>query len=380
MINWKTFLAGVFAFGLGIKYTPEDKNEGRDGIYERTGSKDISRELRLKLIGLRLNIQRAAEDKKIILDGPFFEKRREAEELTYKISEAIRERERDIERLADAYHQMFRCKADAGSSEADYWKHKIKSKAIDAEILYGEKNDPKMLVRELEKFKSSSLDTNENISTIGHHIAEARYFERCLEEATGNGLFGLFDMYQDYRRAKFARECEEAAVLADAMEFIDERFDTVLNCMPQNTADYRRVLRNNFLKFLEDVETVDETSLPLSARYLGYEQQKEWIRACTVNRTSTYLYSVDEARAQCFADILRAYDRNGFVPFLDFELNEVARMSAALNENGLMSESACYLDSYLFGSSRNYTLPFFSDAAADRQDYLKLCLDYTGFR
>lgn len=379
MLNWRTFLAGLFALGLGIKYTPECKNAESGEVYKKDADKNISRELKLKLAGLMLNMQRAAEDKKIILDGPFFEKIREAGELTYKISEAIRERERDIERLADEYYQMFRCKADAGSGEADYWRRKIKLKAIDAEVLYGERNDPAILVQELKKFRNSRLDTKEDFSTIGHHIAEARYFERCLGEATGNDPSGLFDMYQDYRRAKFARECEEAAILAGAIGFMDERFDAVLTCVPQSVANYGTALRENFRKFLEDVETIDETSLSLSARYLGYEQQKEWVRACTTNRNRTHIYSIEEAKANCFADIVRAYDRGGFVPFLDFEIGEIARMSAVLNESGLMSESACYLDAYLFGSGRNYILPSFPDAAADRLDYLRLCLDYTRF-
>ncbi len=379
MTNWKTMLGAVLALGIGTtayKTYAVYKNETHKQDTKKTNPR-LQEEIRLKLVGMFLNIKKLSDDERQISESPFFREREEASLLADEISEEISGRDKEIEALADKYYRMFRCKIGGNSESADYWRHEIRIIAGGIEVLCGERNDPSILARELEKFKRSRLDINEDQPSIGHHLAKARYFERCLEEASGEDTSGLFDMYQDYRKAKFARECEEAAILADAMGFADERFDTILKCVPKNSTDYKKTFRDNFLNFLEDVKTVDESALALSARYLGYEQQNEWVMACTTNRIRTHLYGTDEAKAQCFADIIRAYDRSGFVPFLDFELEEIARMSSVLNDNNLMSESGCYLDAYLFGSHRRYVPVLSFDEPSNSQDYLALCLAYT---
>jgi len=380
MPNWKFILGGALSMGLcaTIHHINSHYAEQPDNKTNKNTETDTSGELRLKLVGLKLNIYRNSAN--ITFEDPFLEKIEEIRMLTEEIGGVLRERDSDIEALAEEYYRMFRCESNEKPEDADHWRQEIRVKAAYMEILYGNRNDPSILSRELEALLKSRLDISEDIESIGHHAAEARYFERCLEEASGEGAYGLLDMYRDYRKARFARECEEAAILADAMGFEDEKFDTLSKCVPRNMTDYAQNLRDNLERFLYAVETSDEEGIVNSVKHINYEQQRGWVNACTAGRFRSGIYGREEARARCFSEIVRAYDRSGFVPFLDFELDEIERMSLVLNRNRAMDESACYLDAYLFGSGRHHFLPLYFEEPAGRQDYLNLCLSYTNFR
>ncbi len=378
MFNWKFVLGSVLSIGLyATIFYINPYAEPLDNKADRNTETDSSR--KLKLVGLKLNIYRNSAN--IAFEDPFLEKTEEIRRLTEEIDEVLRERDSDIEALAEEYYRMFRCGTDKDTKDADHWRQEIRLKATHMEIMYGERNDPSILSGELEALLKSRLNISEDIESIGHHAAEARYFERCLGEASGEDAYGLLDMYRDYRMARFvAKECEEAAILADAMGFEDEKFDTLSKCVSRNRTDYAQNLRDNFDRFLHAVETSGEEGITTSVKHINYEQQGEWVNACTAGRFRSGIYGREEARARCFAEIVMAYDRSGFLPFLDFELDEIERMSLVLNRNRAMDESACYLDSYLFGNGRHHFLPLDFYEPSGRQNYLNLCLSYTNFR
>ncbi|MBI2146345.1 hypothetical protein HYU22_03330 [Candidatus Woesearchaeota archaeon] len=207
------------------------------------------------------------------------------------IDTELERREQAIEQMADELYARSGCHTDWHVGfHTSLEKYALYSKALELDAaLHPSMFSPYEARDSLQQILDDIINMPTNADPIRANrlpylLASSRKAERCL----GRDGDGLFDLYRDYVRTFEEGDCDNARNLAIGADDAYRRLRVTHSCIPQGATLYNSeviiaTLRENFF---QEVSTIPEEEIPLSAQLAQYEEHAGWVAACVANRSS----------------------------------------------------------------------------------------------